>query len=324
MPRYPDIEPYDHGMLDVGDGNHVYWETCGNPDGKPAVVLHGGPGSGCTPGWRRYFDPGAYRVVLFDQRGCGRSTPHASDPAVDLATNTTHHLCVDIELLRRHLGIDRWLVFGGSWGSTLGLVYAETHVHCVSEMVLFSVVTTTRREVEWVTRDMGRIFPAQWARFRDSVPQAERDRRLVDAYGRLLQDHDPAVRAKAAKDWCEWEDTHVAVHAGHQPDPRYEDPTFRMVFARLVTHYWRHAAWLDDGILLRDATKLAGIPGVLVHGRLDVSGPPDIAWHLAQAWPDAELVLVDDAGHGSSEPGMTEALVAATDRFADRRQLPGG
>ena len=316
MTRYPVTEPYEHGMLDVGDGNLVYWEACGNPAGKPAVVLHGGPGSGCTPGWRRFFDPDAYRVVLFDQRGCGRSTPHASDPAVDLSTNTTHHLLADIEALRRHLGVDRWLVFGGSWGSTLGLAYGERHPDRVSEMVLFSVVTSTHREVEWVTRDMGRVFPERWARFRDGVPPADRDGSLVDAYARLLASPDPAVRERAARDWCAWEDTHVAIRADHKPDPRYEDPRFRMVFARLVTHYWRHAAFLEDGILLREAGVLAGIPGVLVHGRLDVSGPPDIAWQLAQVWPGCELTLVDDAGHGTGEPGMADVLVAATDRFA--------
>jgi proline iminopeptidase len=318
--RYPEIEPYDYGMLDVGDGNQVYWETCGNPAGKPAVVLHGGPGSGCTPGWRRYFAPVAYRIVLIDQRGCGRSTPHVSDPAVDLATNTTHHLLADIEQLREHLGIERWLVFGGSWGSTLGWAYAEKHPERVSELVLFSVVGTTRREVEWVTRDMGRVFPEQWERFRDGVPAAERDGSLVDAYSRLLEGPDPAVREQAARDWCAWEDTHVAIQADHKPDPRYEDPVFRMVFARLVTHYWRHAAWLEDGILLREAGKLAGIPGVLVHGRLDVSGPPDVAWTLAKAWPDAKLFLVDDAGHGAGDPGMTERLIEATDRFSRRGQ----
>ncbi len=315
---YPPIEPYETGMLDVGDGNLVYWEVCGSPDGKPAVVLHGGPGSGCSPGLRRYFDPAAYRVVLFDQRGCGRSTPPAGDPRVDLASNTTGHLVEDVERLREHLRIGRWLVFGGSWGSTLGLVYAERFTDRVSEMVLASVVTTSRREVQWVTRDVGRYFPEQWARFRDGVPEADRDGDLVAAYHRLLRDPSPAVRERAALDWCRWEDAHVAVRAGHRPDPRYDDPGFRMAFARLVTHYWHQAAWLEDGALLRDAGRLAGIPGVLVHGRLDLSGPLDVAWHLARAWPGSELVVIEEAGHGVGDPGTSGALVAATDRFARR------
>ena len=316
---YPEVEPCDHGLLDVGDANLVYWETCGNPLGKPALVLHGGPGSGCAPGWRRYFDPGLYRIIQFDQRGCGRSTPDAGDPATDLTTNTTHHLLADIERLRRHLRIDSWLVFGGSWGSTLGLAYAERHPDHVSAVVLFSVVTTGHREVEWVTREMGRVFPEQWSRFRDGLPEGQRDGSLVEGYARLLDDPDPAVREEAALRWCAWEDTHVAVSPHHLPDPRYHDSQFRMRFARLVTHYWRNAAWLEDGILLREAEKLAGIPAVLVQGRLDVSGPPDIAWKLAQAWPGCELVLVDEAGHGAGEPGMSAALVAATDRLGALR-----
>jgi proline iminopeptidase len=313
---YPEIEPYERGALAVGDGHVLYWESCGNPGGKPAVVLHGGPGSGCSPGFRRYFDPAAYRVVLFDQRGCGRSRPHASDPAVDLATNTTAHLLEDIERVRTHLGVDRWLVFGGSWGTTLGLAYAERWPERVTEMVLASVVTTSRREVRWVTRDAGRYFPAQWARFRDGVPAADRDGDLISAYARLLHDPDPAVRERAALGWCAWEDTHVATRPDHRHDPRYDDPAFRMAFARLVTHYWRHAAWLEDGALLRDAGRLAGIPGVLVHGWLDLSGPVDVAWHLAQAWSDAELVVVDEAGHGVRDQEMADAVVAALDRFA--------
>jgi proline iminopeptidase len=315
----PEIEPYERGMLDAGAGHLVYWEVCGSPGGKPAIVVHGGPGSGCTPGWRRYFDPAAYRIVLFDQRGCGRSRPHASGPAVDLSSNTTGHLIEDVERLREYLGIERWLVFGGSWGSTLGLAYAERYPERVSEMVLVSIVATSRREVEWVTRDVGRYFPEAWARFRDGVPEAERDGDLVAAYRRLLRDPDTRVRERAARDWCDWEDAHVAVSAGHGHDPRYDDPTFRMAFARLVTHYWHHAAWLEDGALLRDAGRLAGIPGVLVHGRLDLSGPVDVAWHMARAWPGSELVVVDDAGHGLRDPGMRAALVGATDRFAARR-----
>jgi proline iminopeptidase len=316
---YPEIEPHDTGMLQVGDGNLIYWEVCGNPGGKPAVVFHGGPGSGCSKNMRRYFDPAVYRIVLFDQRGCGRSTPHASDPKVSLATNTTHHLIADIERLRTHLGIERWLVFGGSWGSTLGLAYAESFPDRVSEMVLVSIVTTSRREVRWVTRDAGRYFPEQWARFREGVPEAERDGDLVAAYYRLLSDPSPDVREKAARDWCRWEDAHVAVQADYVADPRYEDPRFRMAFARLVTHYWHHAAWLEDGALIRDAGRLAGIPGVLVHGRIDLSGPVDIAWQLAQAWPNSRLTVIEGAGHGSGDERVQDALVSSIDAFARRR-----
>lgn len=319
MDLYPTTEPYDSGMLDVDDGHCVYWETCGNPHGKPAVVLHGGPGSGCSPWWRQYFDPHAYRLVLFDQRGCGRSTPHASAPSIDLSTNTTHHLLADIEKLRRHLDIDRWLVAGASWGSTLGLAYSERHPDRVSEMVLFSIATTRHRDVEWLTRAVGRLFPAQWASFRDGVPPAERGGNLAAAYSRLLHDPDPTVRERAAKTWCAWEETHVAIRADHKPDSRYQDPVFRMAFARLVTHYWSHAAWLEDEELLSGIGKLAGISGVMIHGRLDVSSPLDNAWELARAWPDCELVIVEEAGHGAGYPGMKEALLHATDRFATRR-----
>ena len=303
-------------MLAVGDGHQLYWEACGDPGGKPAVVLHGGPGAGCPPVLRRYFDPDAYRIVLFDQRGCGRSTPHASEPVVDLSTNTTEHLLADVERLREHLGVDRWLVFGGSWGSTLGLAYAERHPERVTALVLFAVATTRRHEVRWITRDVGRLFPAAWARFRAGVPESERDGDLVAAYSRLLHDPDPFVRERAARDWCDWEAVHVAVRPDHPRDHRYDDARFRLAFARLVTHCWRHAAWLEDGILLRDAGRLAGLPGVLIHGRLDVSGPLDVAYELARAWPDGELVVVEAAGHSTAHPGIAEALLAATDRFA--------
>ncbi len=201
---YLETEPYDHGLLDVGDGQLMYWEVCGNPDGKPAVVFHGGPGSGAGAFWRRFFDPAKYRVVLFDQRGCGRSTPDAALPDADLSTNTTWHLVADIERLREHLGIEKWLILGASWGATLAFAYAETHPAAVSEIVLFSVTSSTPREVKWITRDMGRIFPAEWTRFRDVVPVEERDGNLALAYSRLLHDPDPAVRDRAARAWCEW------------------------------------------------------------------------------------------------------------------------
>lgn len=311
-------EPYDRGYLAVGDGNSSYWETCGNPAGKPAVVLHGGPGSGCGSWWRGYFDPSAYRVVQFDQRGCGRSTPNAGNPDVDLSTNTLDHLIDDLEALRVHLGVDRWLVLGVSWGTTFGLAYAERHPERVSEAVLALIALTQPHEVEWVTRDMGRLFPERWEEFRDGVPEADRGGNLADAYRRLLADPDPALRDRAARSWCDWEDTHVSLIRGYERSARYDDPAFRMTFARLVTHYWAHAAWLPDGQLIADAAKLGAIPAVLVHGRQDVSSPLDTAWALAKAWPGSELTVVEEAGHSAGNATIAATVLAATSRFASR------
>jgi proline iminopeptidase len=318
MEVFPAIEPHDRGMLDVGEGHQVYWEVSGDPAGKPAVVLHGGPGSGSTPGMRRLFDPAVYRLVQFDQRNCGRSTPHASDPEVALASNTTANLIDDCERIRAHLDIPRWLVWGGSWGSTLALAYAQAHPEPVSEMILVSVTNTTHAEVGWVTRAMGRIFPEEWERFRDVVPEEDRDGDLSAAYCKLLASPDAVTRERAARAWCEWEDTHVATYAGHHHDPRYDDPRFRMCFARLVTHYWSNAAFLEDGQLMREAPRLEDIPGVLIHGHLDISSPVDVAWQLARAWPGSELVVVDDAGHGAGHPSTIAAILDATNRFAYR------
>ncbi|MGW7006634.1 prolyl aminopeptidase [Streptomyces sp. NPDC054933] len=316
MGLYPEIEPYEHGMLDVGDGNLVYWEVCGNPRGKPAVVLHGGPGSGCTAGLRRYFDPEAYRIVLWDQRGCGRSTPHASDPSTDLSANTTEHLLADMELLRQRLRIDRWLVFGGSWGAVLGLVYAERHPERVTELVLTAAATGRRSETDLLTRGLGQVFPKAWARFQAGVPAADRDGDLAAAYRRLLHDPDAAVREKAARDWCDWE-TAIAV-AVPKPIARYERAEFRMAFARIVTHYWSHGHWLEEGDVLRQTRALAGIPGTIVQGSLDLGNLLGTPWELASAWPDSELVLVDEAGHTFGDTGIRDALIAATDRYAAR------
>lgn len=313
--RHPAIEPYEHGMLDVGDGHRVYWEACGNATGKPAVVVHGGPGSGCTPGMRRYFDPATYRIVLFDQRGCGRSRPHASSSGDALVANTTEHLLADMEKLRERLEIERWLVFGGSWGAALGLLYAERHPERVSEIVLTGIATGRRSETDLLTRGLGRVFPEAWARFRAGVPEADRDGDLAAAYARLLHDDDPAVCARAARDWCAWED---AIAPDAPPSPRYEVPEFRLAFARLVTHYWSHGSWLEEGIILRDVRTLAGIPGVIVQGTLDLGNLLGTPWELARAWPAGELVMVDDAGHGTGA-GLTAAIVAAIDRFAARR-----
>jgi proline iminopeptidase len=278
------------------------------------VVLHGGPGSGCASWWTRFFDLAEYRVILFDQRGCGRSSPSAGSDISALSANTTHHLVADIERLREHRGVARWLVLGGSWGSTLGLAYAEEHPEVVSELVLFSVVTTTRREVQWVTRDVGRLFPAEWQRFRDGVSSSASDGRLAEAYNELLLDSNPAVHEKAAQEWCAWENRHVRTQ-GARSDPRYEDPSFRLCFARLVTHYWRHAAWLEENALLLNAPRLAGIPGTLVHGGLDVSAPPDIPWQLAQVWRDSELAIVEGEGHHGGK-SMTETILSATRQYA--------
>lgn len=314
---FPVTAPFDEGMLDVGDGHRVHWEVAGNPRGKPAIVLHGGPGAP-MPGGSRMFDPAAYLVVRWDQRQCGRSTPSAAEPVVDLAANTTAHLVADIERLREHLDIDRWLVWGGSWGTLLGLVYAQAHPSRVSEMVLASVVGSSRDDIAWITRDMGRVFPAQWERFRDAVPPADREGDLAAAYARLLQDPDPAVHGPAAVAWCEWEDTHVATVPGHAHDPRYDDARFRLCFARLVTHYWSNGCFVAEGQVLHDAHRLAGIPIVMVNGQLDISGPLHNAWQLSKVLRDAELVVVAGQGHGASGTAL-DAIVAATDRFAATR-----
>jgi len=314
---YPAIEPYEHGILEVGDGNLVYWEACGNPRGKPALVLHGGPGSGCTEWHRRLFDPIAYRVVLFDQRNCGRSTPHASEPDIDLASNTTHNLIADIELLRERMDVERWLVFGGSWGSTLALAYAERYPDRVSEMILFGVTTGRRAEIDWLFRGgVAAFFPEQWERLRAALPVAGRDGDVVDGYHRLLFDPDPAVRERAAFEWCLWESATPAWPPSPGLARRFTDPKFALAFARLVTHYVRHDAWIEDGSLLRDAGRLTGIPGILVNGRFDFQSPIANAWELKRVWPRAELVIVDDAGHAADNAGIAQELVRATDRFA--------
>ncbi|SDM16265.1 prolyl aminopeptidase [Nonomuraea jiangxiensis] len=308
---YSPIEAHDQGMLDVGDGNHLYWEVSGNPGGKPAVIVHGGPGGASSANWRRYHDPEAYRIVLFHQRGCGRSTPDAGLLETDLSVNTTQHLIADMELLREHLGIDRWQLLGVSWGSTLSLAYAQQHRERVSEVILFAVTAGRREEIEWITRDVGRIFPREWERFRDAVPVHDREGNLAAAYARLLAD--PLTCEQAARDWCDWEDTHVSLDPHYQPSPLFRDPAFRMTFARLVTHYWGNGCFLpDEGDLVERVHLLAGVPGVLVHGKLDVSGPLATAWELHKNWPGSELVVVDE-GHGGAT--MVAEVIAATDRF---------
>lgn len=318
MGLYPEIEPYDHGMHDVGDGNRVYWETCGNPRGKPALVLHGGPGSGSAPYFRRLFDPAAYRIVLLDQRGCGRSTPHASAYGTDMSVNTTAHLLADLESLRRSLGIGRWLVWGVSWGSVLGLRYAQTHPGVVSELVLTGVATGSDAEVDLLTRGLGKVFPEAFEGFLAGLPEGEaRAGNLAAAYNRLLESPDPEVRERAARAWTDWET--ATIPAPPRSVERFEDPVFRMGFARTVTHYWGNGHFLDgEGAVLRDAHLLKGVPGTLVQGSLDFGNLLGTVWRLHHAWPGCELVVVDEAGHDAGAPGVAEALVAATDGYARR------
>jgi proline iminopeptidase len=312
---YPEVEPHDRGMLAVGGGDLVYWETCGNPDGKPAVVFHGGPGSGCSPFFRTLFDPSAYRVVLFDQRNCGRSTPHASDPGTDLRANRTENLIADAELLRGHLDIDRWLVLGGSWGSTLALAYSETHSERVTEIVLSAITTGRHAEFDWLFRGgLARFFPKQWARLVAALPAEERDGDVVAAYDRLLNDPDPEVRRHAVEEWCLWESATPAWPPTDGLAERFRDPDYALAFARIVTHYVRHNAWLEDEILLRNADALRDIPGALIHGRFDFQAPLENAYALSGAWPRAKLVIVDNAGHVPTGE-IARQLARATDGF---------
>ncbi|KAA8877427.1 prolyl aminopeptidase [Nocardia colli] len=313
---YPEIEAYDSGMLDVGDGQSMYWEVSGNPDGKPVVFLHGGPGGGTSPAQRRFFDSAAYRIVLLDQRGCGRSTPHlADDPS--LATNTTQHLIADIEALRTHLGIERWQVFGGSWGSTLALAYAETYPDRVTELVLRGIFLLRRKEIDWYYNGAaGYVYPDEWEKYLAPVPEAERDQDLVEVYHRLLHSADEQVALRAAIAWSTWEGATSSLLP--QPDRVAEsaDPRFALAFARIENHYFRNHAFLDEGQLLRDAGTIAHIPTVIVQGRHDIVCPTVSAWDLHKALPASELHIVEDAGHASFEPGITHHLIEATDRFA--------
>jgi proline iminopeptidase len=315
---YPPIEPYEAGLLDVGDGQQIYWEACGNPAGKPALVLHGGPGSGCTPSMRRFFDPHAYRVILFDQRSSGRSLPHASDPAVDLSTNTTQHLMADIEVLRRHLGVERWVVFGVSWGVTLALAYAEWRPKPVEAMVLAMGGLSRPADIHWLYHGVGRHFPEAWERFRAAAGVKDPAANLVHAYRDLLASPDAAVREKAARDWCDWEAAVISTDPKLPRPARYEDPRFRMVFARIVTWYFSHDVWLGDEQLLRDTGQLHGIPGVLINGGLDLGASRDASNLLRQAWPGSELIVIENAGHEMQTSGVNEAIVGALDRFARR------
>jgi proline iminopeptidase len=308
---YPPIEPYETGMLDVGDGHRIHYERVGRRGAKPAVFLHGGPGAGIAPDYRRLFDPERYDVLLFDQRGCGRSTPYAN-----LDANTTWHLVADIERLRELAGVERWLVFGGSWGSTLALAYAETHPARVSELVVRGIYTVTKAELDWYYQfGVSQMFPEKWERFLAPIPEAERGD-LIAAYRRRLTGEDPAAQLEAAKAWTIWEGETITLLPNAGFTAQYSDGHYALAFARVENHYFTHNCWLDEGQLLRDAHRLRGIPGAIVHGRYDMPCPLDTAYRLHQAWPDATLHVVEGAGHAFSEPGILDQLVRATDRFA--------
>jgi proline iminopeptidase len=308
---YPDIQPYDSGTLKVSPLHTLYYEQCGNPRGKPVVFLHGGPGAGCNVKSRRFFDPQHYRIVLFDQRGCGRSTPHA-----ELTDNTTWHLVADIERLREKLDIDRWQVFGGSWGSTLALAYAETHPKRVTELVLRGIFMLRRSELEWFYQGgCDALFPDAWEHFLKPIPAVERAD-MMSAYHRRLTSNDAAVRVDAARAWSVWEGATSFLHQDASHIASSAEDEFALAFARIECHYFVNGGFFDaDDQLLRDATRLRDIPATIVQGRYDVVCPARSAWDLHRAWPEAELRIVADAGHSALEPGITDELIEATDRY---------
>ncbi|RFU86559.1 prolyl aminopeptidase [Streptomyces triticagri] len=315
---HPPITPYDRGRLDTGDGNFIHYEQLGNPAGKPALNIHGGPGSGASQRPTRTWDPARYRVIRFDQRNCGRSTPHAADPSADMALNTTQHLIDDMERLREHLGVEKWLLNGGSWGSTLALAYAQQHPQRVSEMVIAAVTTTRRSEIDWLYRGAGRFYPEAWDRFRDGVPERDRDGDLLAAYARLMESPDRAVRQAAAAHWLAWEDAVVSGEPNGRPGMYSDrDADAQIAFVRICAHFFSNGAWLQEDQLLNQAQKLAGIPGVLVHGRHDMGSPVGTAWELAKAWPGSRLHIVEDSGHAGSD-AMHRVTRAAIDAFKNR------
>jgi proline iminopeptidase len=309
--QYPPLEPFDSGYLDVGDGHSLYYEQSGNPQGKPALFLHGGPGGGGDVNSRRFFSPTGYRIVVFDQRGSGRSRPHAS-----LEANTTWHLVADIERLRQHLHVERWLVFGGSWGSTLALAYAETHPAAVSELVLRGIFLLRKLELDWFYQHgASLVFPEHWERFLEPIPPAERGDLLRAYYERLLGD-DPRERLAAARAWSIWEGATSSLWPNPAREEQYGDSRFALAFARIEAHYFVNRGFFThENQLLDGVERIRHIPAVIVQGRYDVVCPPTTAWELHRRWPEADYRVVVDAGHSAYEPGITAELVEATDRF---------
>jgi proline iminopeptidase len=309
---YPPIDPFAHGRLAVGDSHTIYFEQCGNPNGAPVLMVHGGPGGGSNPTMRRFHDPRHYRIVLFDQRGCGRSTPHAS-----IAHNTTWDLVEDMERLRVHLGIERWQLFGGSWGSTLSLAYAQKHPQRVTAMILRGIFLLRRRELDWFYQDgCNWLYPEAYESFARLIPEADRGD-IISAYYKRLTDPDPRVHIEAARTWSIWEGSTLALLPDAERIRSFGQERYALAFARIECHYFVHRGFLDrDDQLLRDADRLANIPGRIVHGRYDVVTPLRSAWDLHKAWPQAELRIVADAGHAMTEPGNIHELISATREFA--------
>jgi proline iminopeptidase len=310
---YPEIQPYQTGMLDVGDGHNLYWELSGNPDGKPVVFLHGGPGGGSSPEHRRQFNPEKYKILVFDQRGCGKSTPYA-----ELDHNTTWDLVQDIEKLRTEVAkVDKWQVFGGSWGSTLAITYAETYPERVTELVLRGIFLFDQYEIDWMYKPGGasQIYPDKFEEFIGPIPEAERGD-LVEAYRKRLTSSDKDEQLRAAQAWSKWEGDIVTLLPSPSTIEHFTSPEVAIAVARIENHYMANHGWFEEGQLLRNAEKLRGIPGVIVQGRHDTCTPPMTAWRLKQAWPEVELNIIPDGGHLFSEPGVLDGLIRATDKFA--------
>lgn len=304
-------EPFATGMLDVGDGNKIYWECSGNPNGIAAVALHGGPGGGSSPGRRKSFDPAIYQLVQFDQRGCGQSTPSAGDWTTSLEFNTTNYLIEDIEKLRVHLGINKWLVWGASWGSSLAIAYTLRHSQHVSAVILLSTMLTRSKDIHWLYHDVGRYFPQQWGHFQQGATYAEN---LVEQYNKLLNlQPDLDLRKLAVDHWCKWEDAVVSLESGAVKSLASADEKYRVAFARLCAHYFANVGWLDAESLLEEVKGLGQVPAVLIHGQFDLGCPSDVAWELAKRWPGAECYFVNTGHTGGEE--MTQKMLWALDRF---------
>ncbi|QEO57819.1 prolyl aminopeptidase [Francisella marina] len=312
MPLYPEIEPFNQEFLKVSDIHTIYFEECGNPSGKPALFIHGGPGGGIQPSYRQYFNPDKYRVILVDQRGCGKSTPFA-----ELRENTTQDLIEDFEKIRKKLNIDKWMLFGGSWGSTLGLAYAQAYPEVVTELVLRGIFLGREKELSWLYQHgASMVFPDMWEKYIEPIPVEQR-KDFISAYHAILTSDDEEMKQKAAIAWSVWEASTSKLFVDKKSIDRYGEDKFSLAFARIECHYFKNKLFVEEAQLLKDAHKIKDVPGVIVQGRYDMVCPAVSAWDLHKAWPKAELDIVADAGHSISEPGILEALVRATDKFAD-------